>query len=58
MIPGSCSTAPVVTVRADDDVELAYHAMRRAGVRRIPVLAGMRLTGTVTMDDLRGCAAR
>ncbi|MFD8546088.1 CBS domain-containing protein [Streptomyces sp. NPDC059649] len=45
-------TSPVVTVRADDDVEMAYHAMRRAGVRRIPVLAGGRLTGTVTMDDL------
>lgn len=45
-------TAPAFTVRADDDVDEAYHTMRRAGVRRLPVVAGDRLAGLVTMDDL------
>ncbi|MFI2184453.1 CBS domain-containing protein [Streptomyces sioyaensis] len=45
-------TAPALTVRADDDVDEAYHSRRRAGVRRLPVVAGDRLAGLVTMDDL------
>ncbi|UQA97005.1 CBS domain-containing protein [Streptomyces halobius] len=45
-------TAPVVTVRADDDVDTAYRAMSRSGVRRLPVLDGTRIVGAVTLDDL------
>ncbi|UKY47906.1 CBS domain-containing protein [Streptomyces inhibens] len=45
-------TAPAITVRADDDVDEAYHTMRRAGVRRLPVVEGRRLTGLVALDDL------
>ncbi|MFF4603220.1 CBS domain-containing protein [Streptomyces sp. NPDC001339] len=45
-------TAPVHTVRADDDVDEAYHTMRRTGVRRLPVVDGGRLIGLVALDDL------
>ncbi|AZS69826.1 CBS domain-containing protein [Streptomyces lydicus] len=45
-------TAPALTVGPDDDVDESYHTMRRAGVRRLPVVAGGRLMGLVTMDDL------
>ncbi|TJZ58975.1 CBS domain-containing protein [Streptomyces piniterrae] len=43
---------PVVTVRADDDVDEAYRTMCRSGVRRLPVLDGARIAGAVTLDDL------
>ncbi|MFI7090367.1 CBS domain-containing protein [Streptomyces lydicus] len=45
-------TAPVLTVRAEDDVDVAYQAMHRAGVRRLPVVDGSRLIGLVALDDL------
>ncbi|MFI9357984.1 CBS domain-containing protein [Streptomyces lydicus] len=45
-------TAPVLTVRAEDDVDVAYQAMHRAGVRRLPVVDRSRLIGLVALDDL------
>lgn len=45
-------TAPVRTVRADDDLDVAYQVMHRAGVRRLPVVEGCRLIGLVALDDL------
>ncbi|MFI0786298.1 CBS domain-containing protein [Streptomyces lydicus] len=45
-------TAPVLTVRADDDVDVAYQVMHRAGVRRLPVVDESRLIGLVALDDL------
>ncbi|MGW2459788.1 CBS domain-containing protein [Streptomyces sp. NPDC001761] len=42
----------VVTVEATADVEVAYRAFRRAGVRRLPVLDAGRVVGVLTIDDL------
>lgn len=45
-------SAPVVSVRAGDDLDEAYRTMCRSGVRRLPVLDGPRIAGAVTLDDL------
>ncbi|EST36448.1 CBS domain-containing protein [Streptomyces roseochromogenus] len=45
-------SAEVVTVEADDDLQVAYLAFRRTGVRRLPVLDGHRVVGMLTVDDL------
>lgn len=45
-------SAPPVTLDADDDLDSAYRAFRRTGVRRLPVLAGARLVGVLAIDDL------
>ncbi|MFJ1708880.1 cyclic nucleotide-binding/CBS domain-containing protein [Kitasatospora sp. NPDC088346] len=45
-------SAPAVTVAATDDLETAYRAFRRTGVRRLPVLDGPRLVGLLAVDDL------
>ncbi|MEV5849126.1 CBS domain-containing protein [Streptomyces sp. NPDC051985] len=42
----------VVTVDADDDLQAAYRAFRRTGVRRLPVLELGRVVGVLTIDDL------
>ncbi|MEU6809911.1 CBS domain-containing protein [Streptomyces sp. NPDC046831] len=42
----------VVTVRASDDVHVAYRAFRRSGVRRLPVLDEGRAVGVLTVDDV------
>ncbi|MER6038071.1 CBS domain-containing protein [Streptomyces sp. NPDC001835] len=42
----------VVTVEAGDDLQSAYRAFRRTGVRRLPVLDGGRAVGVLTIDDL------
>ncbi|MEV5953101.1 CBS domain-containing protein [Streptomyces sp. NPDC051987] len=42
----------VVTVAAGDDLQAAYQAFRRTGVRRLPVLELGRVTGMLTVDDL------
>ncbi|MFJ9566213.1 cyclic nucleotide-binding/CBS domain-containing protein [Streptomyces fuscichromogenes] len=42
----------VVTVDADDDLQAAYRAFRRTGVRRLPVLELGRVVGVITTDDL------
>ncbi|MEU9047782.1 MULTISPECIES: CBS domain-containing protein [unclassified Kitasatospora] len=45
-------SAPAVTVDTTDDLDAAYRAFRRTGVRRLPVLDGHRLVGVLTIDDL------
>ncbi|MFJ6783227.1 cyclic nucleotide-binding/CBS domain-containing protein [Streptomyces yangpuensis] len=45
-------TAPVVTIGAGDDIGAAYRTFRTSGVRRLPVLAGQRVVGMLTVDDL------
>ncbi|GAA2804550.1 CBS domain-containing protein [Kitasatospora sp. CM 4170] len=45
-------SVPVVTVDVADELEAAYRAFRRAGVRRLPILDGDRLVGLLTVDDL------
>ncbi|MEV7979527.1 CBS domain-containing protein [Streptomyces sp. NPDC086519] len=42
----------VVTVDAGDDLQAAYRAFSRTGVRRLPVLELGRVTGVLTVDDL------
>ncbi|MBW8793422.1 MAG: CBS domain-containing protein [Streptomyces sp.] len=42
----------VVTVDAGDDLQAAYRAFRRTGVRRLPVLELGRVVGVLTVDDL------
>lgn len=43
---------PLVTVSADDPIEVVVERMRTARVRRIVVLRDGRLSGLVTLDDL------
>lgn len=45
-------SARVVTVDAGDDLQTAYRAFRRTGVRRLPVLELGRAVGVLTVDDL------
>ncbi|MFE0515875.1 CBS domain-containing protein [Streptomyces sp. NPDC058964] len=45
-------SAEVITVDANDDVQVAYRTFRRTGVRRLPVLDGGRVAGVLTVDDL------
>jgi len=45
-------STPVATVDVTDDVDTAYGAFRRSGVRRLPVLDGHRLVGMLAIDDL------
>ncbi len=45
-------STPVSTVAATDDIDTAYGAFRRGGVRRLPVLDGDRLVGVLAIDDL------
>ncbi|WP_225094563.1 cyclic nucleotide-binding/CBS domain-containing protein [Streptomyces sp. CoH27] len=45
-------SAKAVTVEADDDLQAAYRAFRRSGVRRLPVLDAGRVVGVLTIDDL------
>jgi len=42
----------VVSVDACDDLQAAYGAFRRTGVRRLPVLELGRVVGMLTIDDL------
>jgi CBS domain-containing protein len=45
-------SAALVTLNASDDIDTAYQAFRRSGVRRLPVLDSGRLVGMLTIDDL------
>jgi CBS domain-containing protein len=50
---GQVMSAPAITVRPDEDLEMALEAMRRHGIRRLPVVdAYGELAGIVTLDDL------
>lgn len=44
--------AQVVTVDAVDDLQAAYLAFRRTGVRRLPVLDGGRVVGALTVGEV------
>ena len=46
------ASSPVITGRADMEVEEAAELMVRHGVRRLVVVDDDRLTGIVTLDDL------
>ncbi len=46
------ASAPVVTGRADMDLEEAAAEMVQARIRRLPIMDGEQLVGIVTMDDL------
>ncbi|UUN25628.1 CBS domain-containing protein [Streptomyces sp. FIT100] len=46
-------TPSVVTFRSTDDIQTAYRAFRRSGVRRLPVMdENGHVAGLLTIDDL------
>jgi CBS domain-containing protein len=45
-----------VTVRPDEDVEVAVRRMAELGVRHLPVVDGNRLVGVLSMRDLQAPA--
>ena len=47
-------TAPVQTVRPDDEVAMVREVLRRRRIRQLPVVAAGRLIGIVTDRDVRG----
>jgi CBS domain-containing protein len=50
---GDVMTRDVLTVREDNGVEFALREMRRAGVRRVPVVGERgELVGIVSIDDV------
>jgi len=51
-------TAPVLTIRADDDLALASQMMLWAGVRHLPVVDDGRLAGVITERDILRYEAR
>jgi CBS domain-containing protein len=51
-IAAAHASSPVVTGEPGMDVEDATQLMVANGIRRLPILAGGRLTGIVTLDDL------
>lgn len=55
---GDLMTSDLVTAREDDSIYDVLAAMRRRGVRRVPVVTpGGVLVGIVTLDDLLEAAA-
>jgi CBS domain-containing protein len=48
----SVMTTDVVTAPADADVHGAYELLRSHAIRRLPLTAGGRLVGLVSVDDL------
>jgi CBS domain-containing protein len=46
------ASSPVIFAEPDMDVEEAAELMVRHGIRRLVVVAGERLSGIVTLDDL------
>lgn len=49
---GSLNQEEAVTIGADDDTEDVLATMTRHRVRRLPVIDGTRLVGTVTVADV------
>ncbi|MCC9306103.1 CBS domain-containing protein [Kitasatospora sp. RB6PN24] len=45
-------TVEPAVLALDDDLDTAYGAFRRTGVRRLPVLDGRRPVGLLAVDDL------
>lgn len=54
MIVRDRMTAPVQTVRPDDEVAMVREVLRRRRIRQLPVVAAGRLIGMVTDRDVRG----
>jgi CBS domain-containing protein len=55
---GDVMTQPPVTVATSDSVDQALREMRRAGVRRLPVVGQHReLVGILSLDDVLGGVA-
>ena len=48
----SVMTGSPITVQGSDDLFSAFAVLRRAGVRRLPVLEDSDLAGIITVDDL------
>ena len=48
----SVMTGSPITVQGSDDLFAAFAVLRRAGVRRLPVLEDSDLAGIITVDDL------
>lgn len=46
------ATKPVQVAQSDEPIERVVERMRKAGVRRMPVVEGEALAGLVTLDDL------
>jgi len=46
------ATKPVQIAKSDDPIEQVVAHMRKAGVRRMPIVEGEALAGLVTLDDL------
>lgn len=46
------ATRPVEVARIEEPLDAVIERMRKAGVRRIPVVEGERLCGIVALDDL------
>jgi CBS domain-containing protein len=49
---GSLAEGPVITVRADDDIEAVLDLMQQHQVRRIPVIDDHRLVGIISQADI------
>lgn len=49
---GQVMTGDVISVSADDDVDVALATFRTHAVRRLPVRAGDTVVGMITVDDL------
>ena len=45
-------TVEPITVQGSDDLLDVFVVLRRAGVRRLPVLEDSELAGMITVDDL------
>lgn len=46
------ATAPIQVAQREEPIERVVERMRKAGVRRMPVVEGEALVGLVTLDDL------
>ncbi|UCE84541.1 MAG: CBS domain-containing protein [Deltaproteobacteria bacterium] len=49
---GAVMSRPLLTVDASEPLERVVEVMSVNGIRRVPVLAGEKLAGIVTMDDV------
>lgn len=49
---GSLAEGEVVTVGADDDIEVALETMKKHQVRRLPVIDGHSLIGMISQGDI------
>ncbi len=49
---GDVMTGTLITIQGSDDLLNAFVVLRRAGVRRLPVLEESDVAGIVTVDDL------